>query len=184
MARVTVEDCITKIPNHFDLVVYAAQRTRQISSGAPLTIERGDDKFPVVALREIAESTVTVDQLHEATVNSYRKHLALDDAEQEMADMLTEEQDMSRGAIEIGGESMEEALEIVALESQVSEAQVSEAKVSEAKVSKAKASEAQANEAQVSKTKASKKSKSTPIIGETTPQAVETEELAEPTSTK
>ena len=61
MARVTVEDCVVKIPNRFELVLLAAQRAREITSGAPLTLDRDDDKNPVVALREIADETVQLD---------------------------------------------------------------------------------------------------------------------------
>ena len=68
MARVTVEDCVDKIPNRFDLVLRAAQRARQISGGAELTIDRDRDKNPVVALREIAEETVTPEDLGESLV--------------------------------------------------------------------------------------------------------------------
>jgi DNA-directed RNA polymerase subunit omega len=68
MARVTVEDCVDKIPNRFDLVLLAAQRARQISGGAELTIDRDRDKNPVVALREIAEETVTPTELNESVV--------------------------------------------------------------------------------------------------------------------
>lgn len=68
MARVTVEDCVEKIPNRFDLVVLAAQRARDISSGAPLTLERDNDKNPVVSLREIAEVKVDPDQLLEERI--------------------------------------------------------------------------------------------------------------------
>ena len=75
MARVTVEDCIQKIPNRFDLVVTAAQRGRQLSAGAPLTIERNNDKNPVVALREIAGETVSIQKLEEATLMSFRRQL-------------------------------------------------------------------------------------------------------------
>ena len=66
MARVTVEDCVDKIPNRFDLVLIAAQRARQVSGGAELTIDRDRDKNPVVALREIAEETVQPEQLRDA----------------------------------------------------------------------------------------------------------------------
>ncbi len=68
MARVTVEDCIEVIPNRFDLVLAAGQRARQISSGAQLTIDRDNDKNPVVSLREIADGTVSPDQLREAII--------------------------------------------------------------------------------------------------------------------
>jgi DNA-directed RNA polymerase subunit omega len=73
MARVTVEDCVDKISNRFDLVLLAAQRARQISGGAELTIDRDRDKNPVVALREIAEETVTPADLQDAIVGSLQR---------------------------------------------------------------------------------------------------------------
>jgi len=73
MARVTVEDCVDKVSNRFDLVLFAAQRARQISGGADLTIDRDRDKNPVVALREIAEETIRPDHLQEAVVTSMQK---------------------------------------------------------------------------------------------------------------
>lgn len=78
MARVTVEDCVDKIPNRFDLVLLAAQRARQISGGADLTIDRDRDKNPVVALREIAETTVKPRELEEALVSGLQR-VQLDD---------------------------------------------------------------------------------------------------------
>ena len=85
MARVTVEDCVDKIPNRFDLVLLAAQRARQISGGADLTIDRDRDKNPVVALREIAEETVKPRDLNEAIVTNMQK-VRID--EEEEADEL------------------------------------------------------------------------------------------------
>ncbi len=73
MARVTVEDCVDKIPNRFDLVLFAAQRARQISGGAELTIDRDRDKNPVVALREIAEEMVKPKHLQEAVVQGLQR---------------------------------------------------------------------------------------------------------------
>ncbi|MCM8731298.1 DNA-directed RNA polymerase subunit omega [Hephaestia sp. GCM10023244] len=73
MARVTVEDCVDKIPNRFDLVLLAAQRARQISGGADLTLDRDRDKNPVVALREIAEQTIKPRHLEEAVVSGLQK---------------------------------------------------------------------------------------------------------------
>ena len=73
MARVTVEDCVDKVSNRFDLVLFAAQRARQISGGADLTIDRDRDKNPVVALREIAEQTVKPNDLEEAIVNGLQR---------------------------------------------------------------------------------------------------------------
>ena len=79
MARVTVEDCVEKVTNRFDLVLFSAQRARQISSGAELTIDRDRDKNPVVALREIAEATVVPDELQEAIVGSMQRVVQADD---------------------------------------------------------------------------------------------------------
>ena len=73
MARVTVEDCIEKIPNRFDLVLAAAQRARDISTGNPLTIDRDNDKNPVVALREIADETIDPDKLRDDIVKGLQK---------------------------------------------------------------------------------------------------------------
>ena len=73
MARVTVEDCVDKVPNRFDLVLLAAQRARQISGGADLTIDRDRDKNPVVALREIADQTVRPKDLQESAVTTCRR---------------------------------------------------------------------------------------------------------------
>ena len=73
MARVTVEDCIERIPNRFDLVLAAAQRARDISTGNPLTIDRDNDKNPVVALREIADETIDPDKLRDDIVKGLQK---------------------------------------------------------------------------------------------------------------
>ena len=82
MARVTVEDCVVKVPNRFELVLLAAQRAREISSGAPLSIDRDDDKNPVVALREIADETVALDHLKSSVVRSMQKHVEIDEPEE------------------------------------------------------------------------------------------------------
>ena len=81
MARVTVEDCVDKVPNRFDLVLLAAQRAREISGGAEITLDRDRDKNPVVALREIAEQTVKPKDLQEAAVTNLQKILPDDDDE-------------------------------------------------------------------------------------------------------
>ena len=81
MARVTVEDCVDKVPNRFDLVLLAAERAREISGGADLTIDRDRDKNPVVALREIAEQTIKPKDLQEAVVTNLQKILPDDDDE-------------------------------------------------------------------------------------------------------
>jgi len=81
MARVTVEDCVLKIPNRFELVLLAAQRARAITSGAPLSIDRDDDKNPVIALREIAEDTIELDHLQDSLVRGMQKHVEIDEPE-------------------------------------------------------------------------------------------------------
>ncbi len=90
MARVTVEDCVDKIPNRFDLVLLAAQRAREISGGAELTIDRDRDKNPVVALREIAEQTVKPKDLKEAAVTNLQKILPDDDDEMDDVGSLSQ----------------------------------------------------------------------------------------------
>ena len=83
MARVTVEDCVQKVPNRFELVMLASQRAREISAGAKETIERDNDKNPVIALREIADETVELDHLRDSLVRSLQRHLPFDDVEEE-----------------------------------------------------------------------------------------------------
>lgn len=83
MARVTVEDCILKIPNRFELVALAAQRSRTISAGAPLSVDRDNDKNPVVALREIADETIELGELKDSVVRSMQKHVEIDEPEEE-----------------------------------------------------------------------------------------------------
>jgi DNA-directed RNA polymerase subunit omega len=79
MARITVEDCVTRIPNRFELVMLAAQRARDMSAGAPLTVERDNDKNPVVALREIADDTVDLDHLRYELIHGLRRHVEIEE---------------------------------------------------------------------------------------------------------
>ncbi len=88
MARVTVEDCVDKVDNRFDLVLAAAQRSRQISSGAPLLVERDNDKNAVVSLREIAEEKVIADDLTEAVIYGMRQVVESDEPEEVDMDIL------------------------------------------------------------------------------------------------
>ena len=92
MARVTVEDCVTKIPNRFELVMLAAQRARSIAAGAELTLERDKDKNPVVALREIADETIDLDDLREGLVKSLQKHVEMDEPEEDEVDLIAVQQ--------------------------------------------------------------------------------------------
>jgi len=89
MARVTVEDCIDKIENRFDLVLLAAHRARLISSGQPILVDRDRDKNPVVALREIAETQLSPEDLSEDFIHSLQRHVEVDEPEAEAAPALT-----------------------------------------------------------------------------------------------
>jgi DNA-directed RNA polymerase subunit omega len=93
MARITVEDCVTQVPNRFDLVLYAAQRARQVSAGAPLLVERDNDKNPVVSLREIAEEKVAPGALREAVVAGLQKQVERDEPAEEDIDITTAAQE-------------------------------------------------------------------------------------------
>lgn len=102
MARVTVEDCVLKIPNRFKLVMLSAQRARNISAGAPMTVEKDNDKNPVVALREIAEETVDLGDLEEGLIKGLQRHVEMNDNEEEDFDQLAIQQDYSDEAGEEG----------------------------------------------------------------------------------
>lgn len=93
MARVTVEDCIDKVLNRFELVMVASQRARKIGSGAPLTIDRDNDKNAVVALREIAEETVDVEELKEDLIRNNQRVIAIDDDGEDVIDMMEGEEE-------------------------------------------------------------------------------------------
>jgi len=88
MARVTVEDCVDKIPNRFDLVMMAAHRARELSAGASLTIERDKDKNPVVALREIADETIAAGTLREHAIEAHQRQIEVDEPEEDAMALL------------------------------------------------------------------------------------------------
>lgn len=115
MARVTVEDCIDKVPNRFELVMLAAHRARALASGTPLTVDRDNDKNPVVALREIADETITAEALREQAIESFQRQIEVDEPEDDVMTLLSgndvpAENDMSeerllRALMEAQGES-------------------------------------------------------------------------------
>jgi DNA-directed RNA polymerase subunit omega len=90
MARITVEDCIDKVPNRFDLVLLAAHRARTIAKGAPISVETENDKNPVIALREIAEETVSPGDLREGLIHSLQHNVEVDEPERVAAPALPE----------------------------------------------------------------------------------------------
>jgi DNA-directed RNA polymerase subunit omega len=95
MARVTVEDCIDKVENRFDLVLLAGHRARLISSGQPITIDRDNDKNPVVALREIADETIVPEDLREEYIHSMQKHVEVDEPEATEVPLIQQSGDMT-----------------------------------------------------------------------------------------
>ena len=88
MARVTVEDCVDKVPNRFELVMLAAHRAREIATGSPVTVDRDNDKNPVVALREIADETLSPGDLKEDLIHSLQKHVEVDEPEADAHEMI------------------------------------------------------------------------------------------------
>jgi DNA-directed RNA polymerase subunit omega len=94
MARVTVEDCVEKVPNRFELVLLAAQRARNLSRGEELTVERDDDKNPVVALREIAEETVPLEKLELDLIKSLSRAPEPEPADEEVLDLIPTDQNI------------------------------------------------------------------------------------------
>ncbi len=90
MARVTIEDCIDKLPNRFELVLLSAHRARMISQGAPITLTRDNDKDPVVSLREIADETINKDDLREEFIHAMQKHVEVDEPEPTEMPLLTQ----------------------------------------------------------------------------------------------
>jgi DNA-directed RNA polymerase subunit omega len=111
MARVTVEDCVLKIPNRFELVMMAAQRARDVATGASLSIDRDHDKNPVVALREIADETIGLDELRNALIKGHQKVVEPDEPEDDIVELMAGEQawaqQMTIGEDDLAGEGDE-----------------------------------------------------------------------------
>ncbi|WP_374448994.1 DNA-directed RNA polymerase subunit omega [Stella sp.] len=123
MARVTVEDCVLRVPNRFDLVMMAGQRAREVAAGAPLTIDRDNDKNPVVALREIADATISLATLQESLIRGLQRHVENDEPEEDkemsVTDQVWTEAIQSRSAeaeVADAGLEVEDAVEVAAAE--------------------------------------------------------------------
>ena len=95
MARVTVEDCIDKIPNRYELLMVATQRAKDISAGAAITVSQDNDKNPVIALREIAEETVSIEELQKSLVMGLQKYVEVEEPEEEELEILAAEKELS-----------------------------------------------------------------------------------------
>lgn len=109
MARVTVEDCVDKVENRFDLVLLAAHRARLISSGAELTIDRDRDKNPVVALREIADETILPGDLEEQLIHSLQKQVEVDEPEPDVVPMIPSPEAMAASSAD-GADAPDEGM--------------------------------------------------------------------------
>lgn len=107
MARVTVEDCVEKVPNRFELVMLAAQRARRIGSGSPLLVPRDNDKNPVIALREIAENKVEPTDLNEELIRNHQRIIEMNDGE-DVIDAAQGEEEWSAIAAQRAAQGMEE----------------------------------------------------------------------------
>lgn len=112
MARVTVEDCVLKVPNRFELVLMAGQRARDISSGGRLTVERDNDKNPVVALREIAEDTIPLENLQNALIQNLQKHVEVDEPEEDEMEGFIADRDLAFENVANEDEMIEDGMSI------------------------------------------------------------------------
>jgi DNA-directed RNA polymerase subunit omega len=116
MARVTVEDCVVKIPNRFELVMVASQRAREIGSGAPIMIERDNDKNPVVSLREIADTDISLENLTESLIRGHQKVIEIEESQEDIIDVMEGEAEWAQAAtesaaIELGAGMQEDDLD-------------------------------------------------------------------------
>lgn len=98
MARVTVEDCILKVPNRFELVMVASQRAREISSGAPITVSRDNDKNPVISLREIADTDISLEALKDSLIRNHQKVIEVEESQDDIIDVMEGEAEWAQAA--------------------------------------------------------------------------------------
>ena len=106
MARVTVEDCIEKIPNRYELLLVAAQRAKDIESGSPIKVERDNDKNSVVALREIAEGKANIEDLQKSLVMGLQKHVEVEEPEEEELEIMAAEKELSELDSQFDGDAI------------------------------------------------------------------------------
>jgi DNA-directed RNA polymerase subunit omega len=106
MARVTVEDCVEKIPNRYELLLVAAQRAKDIASGSPINLDRDNDKNSVVALREIAESKVNIEDLQRSLVMGLQKYVEVEEPEEEELEILAAEKELAELDAQFDGDTI------------------------------------------------------------------------------
>ena len=109
MARVTVEDCVEKIPNRYELLLVAAQRAKDISSGSPIRVDRDNDKNSVVALREIAENQADVEELQKSLVMGLQKYVEVEEPEEEELEILAAEKELAELDAQFNGDTILDA---------------------------------------------------------------------------
>ncbi len=111
MARVTVEDCVDKVPNRFELVLLASHRSRMISAGAPITVDRDRDKNPVVALREVADDVISPEDLREELIHSMQRFVEVDEPETEAVPVTSVPEAIIAGGGDDDGEMVDRVTE-------------------------------------------------------------------------
>lgn len=109
MARVTVEDCVLKVPNRFELVLLASQRAREIGAGAGLLVDRDNDKNPVVSLREIADTDMSLDALGESLIKNHQKVIEVEEDEEDIIDVMEGENEWAQVATDSAAREMDDA---------------------------------------------------------------------------
>ena len=112
MARVTVEDCVVRIPNRFELVMLAAQRAREIQAGSPLTVEKDNDKNPVISLREIAENSLDLDILRQSVVQGLQRQVESEEPEDDAMELLAADRDIAGVPEDATRDGIEDEMEI------------------------------------------------------------------------
>jgi DNA-directed RNA polymerase subunit omega len=117
MARVTVEDCVVKIPNRFELVMLAAQRAREIASGSPLTVEKDNDKNPVIALREIADDSLVLDNLRQSLIQGLQRQVESEEPQDDSMELLAADRDVAGVPEEATMDGIEDEMDIEDAES-------------------------------------------------------------------
>lgn len=112
MARVTVEDCVVKIPNRFELVMLAAQRAREISAGSPLTVEKDNDKNPVIALREIADDSLVLENLRQSLIQGLQRQVESEEPQDDAMELLAQDRDIAGVPEEATMDGIEDEMDV------------------------------------------------------------------------
>jgi DNA-directed RNA polymerase subunit omega len=131
MARVTVEDCVTKIPNRFELVMLAAQRAREISAGSPLTVEKDNDKNPVIALREIADDSLALDNLRQSLIQGLQRQVESEEPQDDAMELLAQDRDIAGVPEEATLDGIEDEMDVEDAETAAAKAGAADAAVAE-----------------------------------------------------